>query len=166
MNCKLKSLISRTGPDEPLIAGAHVIVTDRITIPASDNSLPLDCCGTGAESRGQHRSDLLVEQKNIEISQVSALGTKNGLLPVAQVLATRSDAGLAGVRRTVGPIAANPYFAGGIGNALGQVFRQNFPTENIAVLGRITLGNNQAQADFGVDQLQLRQQSLTTARGH
>src|SRR5205085_2919705 len=59
---------------------------------------------------------------------------------------------------------ADPYFAGGIGTALGQIFQHNFPTENVGAFARIPIHNNQAQADYGIDQLQLRQQQLTTAK--
>src|SRR5262249_48775167 len=89
------------------------------------------------------------------------LGTANGVLPSVQAFAARSNAGLAGTRRSS---FADPYFEGGVGTALGQVFRSNFPTENIGAFARIPVGNNQAQADFGIDQLQLRQQQLTAAK--
>jgi outer membrane protein TolC len=49
---------------------------------------------------------------------------------------------------------------GGTGTALGQIFRRNFPTERIGGFIAAPLGNRQAQADFGIDQLQLRQTQL------
>jgi outer membrane protein len=59
---------------------------------------------------------------------------------------------------------ADAYFDGGLGTALGQVFRRNYPTENIGVFARAPIHNDQAQADYGIDQLQLRQQQLNTAK--
>jgi outer membrane protein TolC len=53
---------------------------------------------------------------------------------------------------------------GGIGTALGQVFRRNFPTENAGVFALAPFRNRQAQADYGIDQLQLRQTQLTTQK--
>ena len=58
----------------------------------------------------------------------------------------------------------DPYFDGGIGTALGQVFRRNFPTERIGAFYLAQIGNRQAQADYGIDQLQLRQTQLTNQK--
>jgi outer membrane protein len=55
---------------------------------------------------------------------------------------------------------ANPYFDGGIGDALGQVARRNFPTNRIAAFYQTPLHNDQAQADYAIDQLQLRQSQI------
>jgi outer membrane protein TolC len=54
----------------------------------------------------------------------------------------------------------NPYFVGGTGTALGQIFRRNFPTEGVGAFYQMRLHNGQAQADYGIDQLQLRQTQL------
>ena len=58
----------------------------------------------------------------------------------------------------------NPYFVGGVGTALGQIFRRNFPTESIGAFFQAELRNRQAQADYGIDQLQLRQTQLTNQK--
>jgi outer membrane protein TolC len=53
---------------------------------------------------------------------------------------------------------------GGIGTALGQVFRRDFATDNAALVLYAPIGNRQAQADFAIDQLQLRQTQLSTRK--
>ena len=159
---RLKNLISRTGLAEPLLAAAEIVPLDHLTLPASDDIGPLPAL---MERARHNRSDLLDQNAALETAKISALGTANGVLPQVQVLASASQAGLAGTPRVVGRATANPYFDGGTGNALGQVFRRNFPTESIAVGGRLTVNNGQAQADFGIDQLQLRQQQLNVAKG-
>jgi outer membrane protein TolC len=40
------------------------------------------------------------------------------------------------------------------------VFRRNFPTENIGAFASVPIRNRQAQADYGIDELQLRQTEL------
>jgi outer membrane protein TolC len=79
-------------------------------------------------------------------------------------IATESDAGLAGKPKTAvssfGVETANPYLNGGIGDALGQVLRRNFPTNRVAAVFQTPLRNDQAQADFAIDQLQLRQSQI------
>jgi hypothetical protein len=52
----------------------------------------------------------------------------------------------------------------GVGTALGQIFRRNFPTEGIGAFFQAPLGNRQAQADYDIDLLQLRQMQLTTQK--
>ena len=158
---QLKNLISRTSTGDPLIAGAQIVPIDRLVIPAADELPPVKDLVQKALT---NRADLLIQTANIRTSEISALGTRNGVLPTAQVFSTNSSAGTAGTPRTVLGRTADPYFDGGIGNALGQVFRRNFPTENIGVFARAPVHNDQAQADFGIDQLQLRQQQLGNAK--
>ena len=53
---------------------------------------------------------------------------------------------------------------GGNGTALGQILRRNFPGESASVSIRAPLGNREAQADYGIDQLQLRQAAVEGKR--
>ena len=110
------------------------------------------------------RSDLAAEKMRVTAAEVSALGTKNGILPPVQVFGAESQVGLAGTPGTAASRAPDPYFVGGVGTALGQVFRRNFPTERIGVFAQAAIGNRQAQADYGIDQLQLRQTQLRTQK--
>jgi outer membrane protein TolC len=163
---QLKNLISRTGIGDPVLAEVEIIPVDHLVMPASDEIPPVKDLAKQALA---NRSDLVVERGNLKSQEISDLGTKNGLLPTAQVFATRSTAGLAGTPRVVrditgGTYTADPYQFGGLGTALGQVFRQNYPTENIGVFGQVQIYDRQAQADYAIDQLSLRQQQLITAR--
>ncbi len=157
----LKNLISRTGLGDAALASAHIIPLDKITVPAADDLPPVTEL---MQKMLKARPDLLNDQEGLKASRVSALGTKNGVLPTAQVIASRSTSGLAGNPKLVRGVTADPRFAGGIGTALEQVFAQNFPTESVAGGGRFTLNNRQAQADSGIDQISLRQQELGTVK--
>jgi hypothetical protein len=55
---------------------------------------------------------------------------------------------------------ALPYFQGGYGTALGQIFRRNFPNNAAGANFSIPIGNRLAQGDYGIDQLQFRQSQL------
>src|SRR5262249_36499207 len=112
----------------------------------------------------KERSDLKVTEGNLRNSEISNLGTRNGLLPTLQVFGSATNSGLAGDPHTVAGLVPDPYFVGGAGTALGQVFRRNFPTESIGAFGRVSLNNRQAQADFGIDQLQYRQSQLLAGK--
>lgn len=161
----LKNMISRTGIGDPVLAGVRIVPIDPIQMPASDNLGPIDEMVKQALA---NRSDLAAEQANERASEVSALGTRNGVLPNLQVFGAESHAGLAGTPRLVptrsGVQTADPYFVGGIGNALGQLFRRNFPTERIGAFYQGPIGNNQAQSDYAIDLLQLRQTQLNTRK--
>jgi outer membrane protein len=58
----------------------------------------------------------------------------------------------------------DPYFIGGTGTALGQIFRRNFPNYSAGFTLNIPFRNRQAQADYATDQLQLRQAELRLQR--
>jgi outer membrane protein len=165
---QLKNLISRTGPGAALIADVDIVPVDQLVIPAADDIPPVKDLVQKALA---NRSDLIVERGNVKSAEESALGTINGLLPSAGVLASRSTAGLSGTARIVPPFfpgappsTANPYFVGGIGTALGQVFRQNFPTESVGVFFVAQVYDRAALADHAIDQLNIRQQQLITAK--
>jgi outer membrane protein TolC len=161
----LKNLISRSGPLDPVLANVRIVPIDSIAIPATDNLLPIDQMVRQALA---NRSDLASELAGEKANEVNSLGTKNGILPTLDGFVTASQAGLAGVPRTVTvdgfSETGNKYFAGGIGTALGQVFRRNFPTEGVGAFYQEALRNRQGQADYSIDLLQLRQTQLTNRK--
>jgi outer membrane protein TolC len=154
---RLKNLISRKGIADPQLAGARIVALDRIVMPEKDDLPPVKELVAKALA---NRPDLIAEKANLTTSQISARGTKNGVLPVLVAFGGTSEAGLAGTPRT-STSGADPYFVGGTGTALGQVFRHNFPSEYAGAYYQMTLANRQAQADQGIDQLQLRQTELS-----
>ncbi len=163
---QLKNLISRDGPGDAVLANVQIVPVDHLVIPATDDIPPIKDL---VQKALRDRSDLIMERTNLQATEISNLGTINGLLPSAGVLASRSTAGLSGTPKIVQlpgipPFTADPYFQGGIGTALGQVFRQNFPTESIGVFGQVQIYDRAAQADYGIDQLSLRQQQLISAK--
>ena len=158
---QFKNLLSRTGLADPVLASVQIIPLDKIVVPQQDNLPPIK---TMVRQALDNRSDLASEQLGLISSEISAIGTKNAVLPSLSTFLTESDAGLEGAARTVdfrGRIeTANPYFVGGIGTALGDLFRRNFPTNRIATLYQGPIRNRQAQADSNIDQLSLRQTQL------
>lgn len=162
---QLKNLISRNGVEDPALRDARIITLDKLAVPGEENLPQIRDLVSKALAA---RTDIRSQTARLETAEVSAIGTRNGLLPVAQVFAITRHSGLAGVRRQVpragGFETSDPFFAGGVGTALGQVFRRNYPTEGAGVFFRNVFGNNQAQADYAIDQLQLRQSQLTGAK--
>ena len=162
---QLKNLLSRTGSADPVLAIVQIIPVDPIVVPDKEDLPPLQELVQKALAR---RSDLAAERAGVTAAEVSTLGTRNGVLPSLQVFGTESQAGLAGTPMPFAPGQRGPgadsYFVGGVGTALAQILRRNFPTERIGAFMVASIGNNQAQADYGIDQLQLRQTQLTTQK--
>ena len=158
---RLKNLLSRNGTADPVLKGVRIVPVDPLVMPPPEPLPPIEELVKQARA---NRADLLTQAQNVEAAGISALGTRNGILPTLQVFGAASAAGLAGTPHVVNSggfdQTPDPYFDGGIGTALGQVFRRNFPTQRIGAFYQASLKNRQAQADFAIDQLQLRQTLL------
>jgi len=162
---QLKNLLSRKGIADPLLASVQIVPLDRIAVPDTDELPPIkDLLQTAVTNR----SDLAAERLGVTSSEISSLGTRNGILPLLVVIASESAAGLSGTPQTakspLGVETANPYFAGGIGTGVGQVLRRNFPTNRAVGYFQAPLRNDQAQADYAIDQLQLRQSQIQLSK--
>jgi len=162
----LKNAISRNGLADELLDAAQIVALDRIEIPAEENLPPLRDLVAKAIA---NRPDIALAKMNDETSEISALGTANGVLPTLRILAQASASGLSGTATSPvivqgQSVTADRYYVGGLGNALGQVFRDNFPSRRLAVLAGGTINNRVAQGDYGVEQLQLRQGDLVERR--
>ncbi len=157
----LKNALSRNGLEDPRVDAADVVPLDRIEVPANDELPPLRALVARALA---HRPDVALAKINDETGQLSALGTANGILPTLQGRAFVADRGLAGAYNPASQQPNPAYFNGGLGNALSQVFRHNFPTESGAALFIGQIHNHVPQGDYGIDQLQLRQGDLIERR--
>ena len=158
----LKNALSRNGLEDPLVDAAEVVPLDSIQVPERDDLPALRELVATAMAK---RPDVALSKMNQETAQISAVGTANGVLPILQGQASLTNSGLSGTsnpQSSGGP--ADPYYVGGLGNALGQVFRHNFPSRRAAVFFEGSLHNRVAQGDYGIDQLQLRQSELVTRR--
>jgi hypothetical protein len=113
----------------------------------------------------RNRPDLVLSRMNGQSAEILATGTANGVLPQLQVFASTTQSGLSGTPNPASGVNPDPYFVGGVGNALGQVFRRNFPSNKVGYSASADLTNNIAQGDYGIDHLQLRQSELMSQRG-
>jgi len=157
----LKNLISRTGAADPVLANVRIVPIDSIEIPPADD---LPSVAQMVQQALANRADLAAEVASEKANEVSALGTKNGILPTLQGVVVESQAGLAGAPKTVTidgiTEQSSPKFQGGMGTALAQVFQRDFATDIAAVFYQEPIRNRQAQADYAIDQLTIRQTQL------
>ena len=157
---KLKDALSRNGLGDPLLANVPIVTLDNIDIPAKVDLPPLQQLVQKALGT---RQDITAEHINFENARTSATGTVNGVLPRLRVFATASVQGLSGqVNNARFPELPPPdaYYVGGIGNAVSQIFRRNFPSQDVGLSYNENLRNDVAQADYGIEQLQLRQSEI------
>jgi outer membrane protein TolC len=155
---QLKLEITRR--EDPVVENARIVCLDSIEIPAEDNLAPMrDMIATALAKRPDVASAKIADTN----ARINAIGTQNGLLPVVIGYTGTYNRGASG--QPVNGGDANGYFQGGYGNALGEIFRRNFPTEYVGLyLGGLALHNRQAQADYGIEQLQLQASQLTGQR--
>jgi outer membrane protein len=155
----LKNQLTRV-PD-PVVEEAEIITLDSITVPDDDNLPTLRALFTRAMS---HRPDMAIAKIKDENADISSIGTKDGLLPTGIAFFRDYNRGSAGQPIQVPGAPTTPYFSGGYGKALGQVFRNDFPNEYGGFYFQAPLRNRLAQADYGVEQLQLKQGDVSSQR--
>jgi outer membrane protein len=149
----MKDLLTRTL--DPALDEAQLVLLDSIQVPEAEELPPLRELVKQAMAK---RPDVALSKVSNEVAAINAVGTENGLLPTLQGYVRLRDRGAAGT-----PVPANdpnPYFVGGYGTALGQILRRNFPNETVGGYIAVPIGNRQAQGDYGVEQLQLRQSDV------
>jgi outer membrane protein TolC len=155
----LKDALSWHGQADPALAAAHIIAVDPLEVPETDDLPPLGELLATAMNR---RPDVADAKLRAELAEMEASSISNGLLPSLQVYAASTNAGQTG--RAVAGANPDPYFVGGAGAALGQVFRRNFPNERVGMRFSAPLENTQAQADHAMDQLTHRQTQLNAQK--
>jgi outer membrane protein TolC len=155
----LKDALVRA-PD-PEIDAAEIVTLDTIHVPDTDDLPSLRELVGAAMSK---RPDVAVAKFRDQTSELSLRGTENPLLPNLQVQLQTYNRGVAGTPQIVNGVGPNPYFIGGYGTALGQIFRRDFPNEQASVNFSMSLRNRQAQGDYGIDQLQYRQSQVSSQR--
>jgi outer membrane protein len=169
----LKSALSRNGLASMAVMDAHVVTTDPIRIPEVEAIQPIQDLVSKALD---NRPDLAQSRIQIENAEIALTGTKNALLPsLSAVGDMRSNALMGQQNAVIGPVSAqtglvqtapiaDPFFVGGYGSVLAQLFGRSFPTYSVGVNLNIPLRNRAAQANVATASLNLRQNQLQVQR--
>jgi outer membrane protein TolC len=165
----LKSALSRNGLASPAISSARIVPTDRIRVPDVEAIEPIQDLVERALDR---RPELSQSRIQIDNSKLNLQGIRNQMLPSINALADLRNNGLSGSVNTlanpanglVPTHAADPFFIGGYGTVLGQLFGRNFPNYSVGVQLNIPLRNRSAQANMITQELNLRQNELSVQR--
>jgi len=142
----------------------HIIPLDHIVVPEKEDLKPLPEL---IQQALHDRPELEQTRINIASSVINMHGTKNSLLPSLQAFAEFTNHGLSGPLNPLYNLSGgppDPYFIGGYGNMVGQIFRRDFPDYSAGFSINIPFRNRQAQADYVTDQLNLRQSQLQLQR--
>ena len=163
----IKNALSRTGVASPALADSRIVPTDRIRVPDVEAAIPLqDLYGQALEDR----PDLQQTKINIQNTKIGLQGSRSQLLPSLDLQGNLQNNALAGnvndllLRGRPLPRNVDPYFVGGFGTTLSQLFRRNFPDYSFGFTLNVPLRNRSAQADMIIDSLNLRQQELNEQR--
>jgi outer membrane protein TolC len=154
----LKNALSRNGIANTSLLDAHIIPLDTITIPATDDTPPVDQL---VDQALISRSEISQSKLNIDSNKLNLVGIKNALKPTLQAFAELTNNGLSGPITATGELTPGvDYLAGGYGNLLAQIFRRNFPNYSVGIALNIPLRNRAAQSDYVTSELELRQNEL------
>jgi outer membrane protein TolC len=163
----LKNALSRNGTANESIANVHVIPTDHIEIPKAEPVEPLQDLLNSALA---NRPDLAQARIQLDNARINLSGTRNSLLPQLDLVGDARNNALSGTPNAAAfnggqgltqASAPDPFFIGGYGNVLSQLFGRNFPTYQIGVQLSLPLRNRSAQADYATATVQLRQNELS-----
>jgi outer membrane protein len=151
-----KNVVTRRGNEDPEVAGARIIPTDTLSIPAADEIRPMQDLIADALA---HRPDLDQARLQIANSQIGLQGARSLTRPQLDLVGVMQNNGLAG---QTSPFAAyqDPGFAGGYGGVLDQILTRKYPTYGVGLQMTLPLRNRIAEADLARDELQVKQSEI------
>jgi outer membrane protein TolC len=155
----IKNAISKNGLASPSLMEAEIVPTDRIEIPQIEEIQPVQDLMTMALQARPETTQSRIQMQNRDINLQAV---RNGMLPTIDLVGDVTNNGLAGA---LSPLAdpgtvLPPFFLGGLGTSMGQVFRRNFPDYSVRAELRIPLKNRQAQADMAATLIEKRQAEI------
>ncbi len=149
----LKNTLSRTGVSTPQLATAHVIPTDRVTIPQAESAQTFEDLTREAFSQ---RPELKEANLQIDSARINLEGVRANMLPQLDAVADVHNNALTGPVNPLGSGGAPPILVGGYSNSLSQLFFRNFPNYSAGVTMTIPLRNRAAEANMATAQVNLR----------
>jgi outer membrane protein TolC len=152
----VKNVITRRTDNDPDILNARIIPTDSIEVPGTDETRPLQDLVALAFT---NRPDLSQAGVQVENTQISLQGSRNGLRPEVDLVGTAQNSALAAQPNSLIPGINSPLL-GGYGNALEQLATRKYPTYGIGLNITLPLRNRIAQADVTRDEILLRQSQV------
>jgi outer membrane protein TolC len=152
----LKNVITRRGNEDPEVLSAHVIPTDTLTIPTTDEVRPMqDLIGDALA----HRPDLGQARLQVSNSQIGLEGSRNATKPQLDLVGIMQNNGLIGDTNSLLP-SPDPSLIGGYSGALNQIFTRRYPTYGVGLQMTLPIHNRVAESDLARDELQVKQSEV------
>lgn len=158
----VKNVITRRTDNDPEVLTARLIPTDSIDVPESDGNRPLPELIAQAFA---NRPDLAQAGVQVDNTQISLEGSRNGLRPELDLVGVAQNSALAGQLNPLSPANSSPLI-GGYGSALEQLATRKYPTYGVGLNITLPLRNRIAQADVTRDEIQLRQSQILLQQLH
>jgi outer membrane protein len=152
----VKNIITRRTDNDPEVLNARIIPTDSIEVPAGDETRSLQDLVTLAYA---NRPDLAQADVQVDNTQISLQGSRNGLRPEIDLVGTAQNNALAAQLNPLAPPIDTP-LVGGYGSALEQLATRKYPTYGVGLNITLPLRNRIAQADVTRDEILLRQSQV------
>jgi outer membrane protein len=159
----LKDLMSRDGLKDPLLDTAVIVPLDSLRVPDEDDLPPLRNLLSKAL---EQRPDIAIAKLNDQTQEILSIGTRSEVKPLLLGIASTSNQGEAGVPNPNPPpgLIVNPKAEGGLGTALGQIFKHDYTSRSGTIVFQAPFGNRVSQSDYEIDQLQIKQGDLVNRR--
>jgi outer membrane protein len=160
----VKNVITRRTDNDPEVLNARIIPTDSIDVPAAEEIRPLQDLVTMAFAK---RPDLTQAGVQVENTQISLQGSRNGLRPEIDIVGTAQNSALAAQQNSLlgTPVIESPLI-GGYGSALEQLATRKYPSYGVGLNITLPLRNRVAQADVTRDEILLRQSQVLNQQLH
>src|SRR5260370_1430305 len=152
----LKTVLTKTGNQDPEVQAARIIPTDSLGVPEKEEIRPIQDLLSEAMA---HRPHLRQANLQIENSEIRLKGSRNAVLPEVDLVGVAQNNGLAG-KRNPSLSCPDASLVGGYGTALDQIFTRKFPTYGIGLQLTLPIKNRIAEADLARDEIQLRQSQV------
>jgi outer membrane protein len=152
----VKNIITRRTDNDPEVLNARIIPTDSIDVPAGDETRSLQDLVTLAYA---NRPDLAQAGVQVNNTQISLEGSRNGLRPEIDLVGTAQNSALAAQLNPLLPPIQTP-LVGGYGSALEQLATRKYPSYGVGLNITLPLRNRIAQADVTRDEILLRQSQV------
>jgi outer membrane protein TolC len=149
----MKNAITRNEND-PVLANAGVVPTDRIQLPASEPVVPTQDLVNQAL---QHRPELAEARIDLNNRTISKRAARNALLPTVDLIANYGGTGLAGALNPNFTSTGTPSLANNGGYFDALTASTGHPTYFAGVNVNIPIRNRSAQADQIRSELEYRQ---------
>jgi outer membrane protein len=151
-----KTVLTKTGNQDPEVQAARIIPTDSLNIPEKEETRPIQDLLSAAMLQ---RPDLRQAGLQIQNSEFGLKGSRNAVRPEVDLVGVAQNNGLAGTLNPLVP-SADASLSGGYGTALDQIFTRKFPTYGIGLQVTLPIRNRIAEADLARDEIQLQQSQI------